>query len=83
MVPGWITSENDRQRHWIGFGALTWLYGVDPAECLLADGEQDRGWSQEFREGLVWLYPQYRHGDYEALKEELARGDDAFRLVEP
>lgn len=83
VAPGWITSANDRQRHWIGFGALTWLYGVDPAECLLADGKAELGWSEEFSRSLVWLYPQYRYEDYEFLKEELARGDDAFKLTEP
>lgn len=83
VVPGWITSVSDGQRHWIGFGALTWLYGVNPAECIRVDDENQRGWNDEARAHLIWLYPQRRHEDYESMKEELARGEDAFRLVEP
>lgn len=83
VVPGWITSVNDGQRHWIGFGALTWLYGVNPAECVKVDDETERGWNNDMRAHLIWLYPQRRHEDYESMKEELARGEDAFKLVEP
>lgn len=83
VVPGWITSVNDGQRHWIGFGALTWLYGVNPAECIRVDDENQRGWNDEARAHLIWLYPQRRHEDYESMREELARGEDAFKLVEP
>lgn len=83
VVPGWITSVNDGQRHWIGFGALTWLYGVSPAECIKVDDETERGWNDDMRAHLIWLYPQRRHEDYESMKEELARGEDAFKLIEP
>lgn len=83
VVPGWITSVNDGQRHWIGFGALTWLYGVNPAECVKVDDETERGWNDDMRAHLIWLHPQRRHEDYESMKEELARGEDAFKLVEP
>lgn len=83
VAPGWIRSVNDGQRHWIGFGALTWLYGVNPAECIKVEGEQERGWNDELRAHLIWLYPQRRYEDYESMKEELARGEDAFKLIEP
>lgn len=83
VVPGWITSVNDGQRHWIGFGALTWLYGVNPAECVKVDDETERGWNNDTRAHLIWLYPQRRYEDYESMKQELARGEDAFKLVEP
>jgi hypothetical protein len=83
VVPGWVTSVNDGQRHWIGFGALTWLYGVNPAECVKVDDETERGWNDDLRAHLIWLYPQRRHEDYESMKEELARGEDAFKLIEP
>lgn len=83
VAPGWITSANDGQRHWIGFGALTWLYGVNPAECVKVDGEADRGWNDDARAHLIWLYPQNKYEDYESMKEELARGEDAFKLTEP
>lgn len=83
VVPGYITSVNDGQKHWIGFGALTWLYGVRPSECIKVDNENERGWDDELRSRLIWLYPQRRHEDYESMKEELARGEDAFKLIEP
>lgn len=83
VCPGWVRSVNDGQRHFIGFGALTWLYGVNPNECVLMDGERERGWSLDVRESLIWLYPQKRYEDYESMKQELARGEDAFKLVEP
>lgn len=83
VAPGWVTSVNDGQRHWIGFGALTWLYGVNPAECIEVKGEQERGWNDELRAHLIWLYPQRKYEDYESMKEELAKGEDAFKLIEP
>jgi len=83
VVPGWVTSVNDGQRHWIGFGALTWLYGVNPAECVKVDNEHERGWDDELRAHLIWLHPQRYYRNYESMREELARGEDAFKLVEP
>jgi hypothetical protein len=83
VVPGWITSTSDGQRHWIGFGALTWLYGVNPAECVKVDDETERGWNDDLRAHLIWLYPQRRYEDYQSMREELDRGEDAFKLVEP
>lgn len=83
VVPGYVTSVNDGQKHWIGFGALTWLYGVKPSECIRIDDEAEHGWDDELRSRLIWLYPQRRHEEYESMKEELARGEDAFKLIEP
>lgn len=83
VVPGWVRSVNDGQRHWIGFGALTWLYGVNPAECVEVKDKQERGWNDELWAHLIWLYPQKRYEDYESMKEELAKGEDAFKLIEP
>jgi hypothetical protein len=34
----------------------------------------------EHVENLVWLQPQGNLAGYEAMREELARGDDAFKL---
>jgi hypothetical protein len=31
-------------------------------------------------EELIWLYPQGHLRQYEEMREELARGDDAFKL---
>jgi hypothetical protein len=82
VVPGYIRSA-DGQRHHINFGALTWLYGVNPAECIEMDGGSEKGWNQEGRESLIWLYPQDSYEEYLSMREELAKGDDAFKLVEP
>lgn len=82
VAPGYVTSVNDGQKHWIGFGALTWLYGVKPSECIRVE-QDEPGWNREGLEHLIWLHPQRRHEDYESMKEELARGDDAFKLIEP
>lgn len=83
VCPGWIRSVNDGQLHYINFGALTWLYGVRPDECIHVSAIQERGWNDEAFGHLVWLYPQDRHEDYESMKAELARGEDAFKLIEP
>jgi hypothetical protein len=82
VCPGYTRSSGG-QRHYINFGALTWLYGVNPAECVEMDGEKEKGWNQEGREGLIWLYPQNEYEDYLSMREELERGEDAFKLVEP
>jgi hypothetical protein len=54
VLPGYVTSANDGQRHWIGYDRLVRLYGVDPAECTSTrvDGEQ-----------LIELSPRY-DGNY-------------------
>lgn len=82
VVPGYTRSSGG-QRHFINFGALTWLYGVNPAECIEMHGEKEKGWNQDGRESLIWLYPQNSYEDYLSMREELGRGDDAFKLVEP
>jgi hypothetical protein len=83
VAPGWVRSVNDGQRHWIGFGALTWLYGVNPNECILVSEKTARGREPKAYERLIWLHPQRNYEDYESMREELARGEDAFKLVEP
>ena len=37
IVPGYVTSRSDRQEHFIGARQLMRLYGVNPAECVVAD----------------------------------------------
>lgn len=36
VVPGWITSTNDGQRHYISAYKLIDLYGVKESECIIA-----------------------------------------------
>lgn len=74
---------NDGQRHFIGFGALTWLYGVNPSECIRVSEDQQMGREPESYRHLIWLHPQRHYEDYESMRKELARGEDAFKLIEP
>jgi len=36
--PGWIISQSDGDRHYIGFVQLVRLYKLDPRTCYLVDG---------------------------------------------
>ena len=60
VYPGTVTSQNDGDRHFIGFEKLCSLYGVNPAEAV-------DGWSREgFRAdkaNLIKLKPRF-DGDY-------------------
>lgn len=80
VCPGYVTSANDGQRHFIGFGALTWLYGVKPSECLHVTSEMQSRRLPPYVEELIWLHPQRDARRYNEMREELARGDDAFKL---
>lgn len=80
VCPGWVTSENYGDRHFIDFGALTWLYGVRPSECLLIPHEMQDFRMPSYVEELIWLHPQQDGRGYDEMREELARGDDAFKL---
>lgn len=82
VFPGHVTSVNGGQHHYIGFGALTWLYGVNPAECVRADLEEN-GRPPDAYDHLIHLHPQQHARAYDEFKEELARGEDAFKLIEP
>jgi hypothetical protein len=82
VCPGYVTSD-DGQRHFIGFGALTWLYGVRPSECLHVDPEAQGEKLPSYVEELIWLHPQPSLRHYAAIREELARGEDAFKLEDP
>ena len=58
VIPGWITSKSDGDRHYISANKLIRLYGVDRRECVVfQDGE--RG----FCDSLIKLEPDY-NGDY-------------------
>lgn len=82
VCPSFVVGPTG-ERYFIDFDALAWLYGVKPSECLeVPPGAQD-GKLPDKVESLVWLYPRERLEDYEALRAELARGRDAFKLEEP
>lgn len=40
VIPGYVTSENDGQRHFVGPKALMQLYGVNPSDCIIVSDEQ-------------------------------------------
>lgn len=54
VVPGWVTSKYDGDRHFISAHELIRLYEVDPRECTR---DPIKGL------GLIRLTPRY-HGDY-------------------
>ena len=60
ICPGYVTSKNDGERHFINATELMRLYGVNPAECVIFHDEKSI-----LREGgsLIILRPDY-DGDY-------------------
>lgn len=58
VCPGYVTSRNDGETHYVGAGPLMKLYGVDPRECVIEDGRPGRQF-----EGLVRLIPRF-DGNY-------------------
>lgn len=80
VCPGYVRSENDGDRHYIGFSALVRLYGVDPTECLLVSPQAQDSTLPPYVEELIWLYPQRHSRQYDEMREELARGDDTFKV---
>lgn len=71
VVPAFITSKMDGDRHYIGADKLMRLYGVDPRECLILDyrGDIIEG---TIPKDVIWLTPRY-HGDYEGYVERSRR----------
>lgn len=72
LCPGYVTSKNDGQRHYVGYHELTNLYGVELRECVVF--EPGDGWSQmrlaraiselaQDHPNAVWLRPR-RDGKY-------------------
>lgn len=68
IAPGFVISQKDGQRHYVGAMALLQLYGVDARECRFY--EPTPQWTpsmwryeSEANEGLIWLRPR-NDGDY-------------------
>lgn len=80
VCPGRVRSENDGEWRHVGFEALVRLYGVDPADCLLVPEEAEGGKLPEVVENLIWLRPERDGRLYNEMREQLARGEDAFKL---
>lgn len=60
LHPGYVTSKNDGDEHWISAGNLARLYRVKPTDCIVVDG-RTRG--HVSLPDDVHLYPRY-DGDY-------------------
>lgn len=68
VVPGWVKSENDGERHFISAQSLMSLYGVDPRKCIIVDPGRYETWAgyklADLQEaGMVVLRPK-QNGDY-------------------
>ncbi len=58
--PGWVTSVNDGQDHWITARQVIQLHGVDPRECIIIDKRDpssSMGYSPEYLARLLELKP--------------------------
>ena len=62
VYPGYVTSRNDGQRHYIGFEKLCHLYGVPTKECVNMSDEAS--WRGRDRSGYISLTPR-RDGNYQ------------------
>ena len=80
VCPGWITTRLDGGRRFIDFETLADLYRVDPSECVEVPPDmQDQAEPPQLK-NLIWLHPQDDGQRYADMREELARGEDAFKL---
>lgn len=60
LRPGFTTSVNDKQQHFIPHGRLALLYGVQASEChVVYAGEEDT-----FPAHLIRLFPRLYGEDY-------------------
>lgn len=70
VIPGYIISQNDGQRHFIGASQLISLYKVNPEECVI-DTER-RGLQNEYKD-LIRLEPNYM-GNYKIPEKINTKG---------
>ncbi len=70
VCPGWITSHNDGERHFIGAGDLMRLHRVNPAECIVLTDYHKQAHLAGMGRDLIGLYPQY---DYPSREGETER----------
>lgn len=70
VLPGFVTSRNDGDRHFIDARKLMMLYKVNPEECVIRPDitrHEHRAWKEP--EGLIHLYPRY-DGNYNLPEKE-------------
>ena len=75
IVPGYVTSEHDGQRHYVGAGDLVALYKVALADCIIAPEPR----IDTIRERDL-LTNRVETGELIALRP---RGDGNYRLPAP
>lgn len=63
IYPGFITSKNDGQEHYIDGNTLIKLYQLNRMECIILYYEDPTSASKNAKD-LIQLHPRY-HGDYE------------------
>jgi hypothetical protein len=72
IYPGYITSSNDGDRHFISYTRLVRLYGLRLGECV--DVAYTRGYSQPHLQEMIHLHPLPTGEDYQeylrTLQEE-------------
>jgi hypothetical protein len=61
LCPGWVTSKNDGQKHYIDGPQLARLYGLSLRDCVILDGRRSRI-IREYEE-LTRLAPRF-DGNY-------------------
>jgi hypothetical protein len=61
LCPGWVTSQNDGEQHYIDAMQLARLYGVDLRNCLIRPARRSLD-SADYA-GKVFLHPRF-DGDY-------------------
>lgn len=67
LHPGYVTSKNDGQEHFIGGPRLAKLYGVDIRDREAVVFGDDLGYREQ--PGDVHLYPRY-DGNYDIQNKE-------------
>jgi len=66
VLPGYVDSKNDGERHYISAQQLIDLYGVNIKLCVIVpygSEHRPRGYSEEQFNSMIKLYPRF-HGDY-------------------
>jgi hypothetical protein len=57
--PGYVTSKNDGEQHFISYGQLINLYGLKEKDCIVWDLEIPETWRGRNHKDYVHLYPKY------------------------
>lgn len=68
LMPGYVYSKHDHDKHYIGAGKLAQLYGVSLAECIIVHENTPASSGCDFGFfNLPVLRPRY-NGDYKLPK---------------